>query len=1839
MNDNDLIGPPKPEQVGPPEPEQVGPPKPASYIPPEYKEALEQYPNVSARVNALKPEIDTAQTEYERALDDYNKTAQETVPPDLPWYGKITRFIYAGATSPLEDPYYKKAKQAEVLLPEKQQQVEQAYKNLQYSVWKRDVYLQAMTAINIGITPEELYQNFKAPIGNDSENLAYVQDVFKFISQQEPAFTTPEQTQQALAVLSQEPHAQPVAMASMTVDEIVKSLSTIAKPEMPPGMTSQQLLDAFGVSTKDELKDEYMRMLLEASQEQLATQLQFPEIHTPTIGEWTKALLLQTGLVVADAMETYSRWVSKPIAGAILTTVWPNRAMTDEFNQGYEDARRSGENVWLAMGRGFDAWKANWVTKLAVETICDPLTYVGFGFVSKALRPIPFVGKFLAGANDAIMDLSDRATMKFLEVWRSLPKSTSVLAETAAIQAKKEVITLAQAAHGGTFFGKLGAEAVSDSVNSAIDTFVRLGAKAEDSRIGTVAKYLLSRPYIEEVDISDLLKALHIDDISDETLVTINHLFEHMGKADLIVPGRLSTMETTQMVLEALGKSDATDEEFNLVSKWLTRLDTEAIEQAKSFFKPDVSVYESLNKLYKHVKNVVKAQRASSVYRRDWQHGLMNSLFMRLEAIPHISGLVTFDRMVVIPAARLYLFFAMYPIQNTVEVFYRGLLREVNMFPTLRLVPPFNLIPGVKREMGTVTRLFSVMFGDVPTAPWEALSARLEMDVVKLGESPKAWIENLPLVTKDIPGRIKDVRIGELLPPALRSMKSFINYWAGIQAEMRNWYLLRRAVDEMIKLNPDLCKQILNSVPDIAHEPLEGLTKSEVQEMQEIIRHVSFRGPEAILKQVQDGHSMAVGRAAARFRQVLSQCAAIPPELRRVMDIHLETALKDPDKFIGDIVSATSEMAIARRLYSVNFIKELVDELKQIPINKESDLMAVLQTLSNVNSAVPDIIHEIRAIATKHALDMEAAEKVKFHDIVSKKLSSYMYEVSELTKQMCEIIGKSDVKISEKRQAALTRLISSWQKQQRILFEAREAESKLFRERLPLKPRSGKANIKWWDEINIERDRIWENYRKSFYAVRNEQTAAVMALTRTGGVSYIPKVDKVLLPHIAYLFGSNVDDIVKSIYRQETMSLISKDEFIQLVKSRVDILGQKFGKVADDYGFTDEAVGECYDRIMRVMGFNPEDVDILTPQMAQLENIRIALHELRQTFELPPQTVDRINSWLKEIAENLDGINFQEVYDLKVKAMENARKLYSIDFTDYTDENAIDGFIKFFFPFWTYEFQRWPWLARNVLMRPGVGMLLSRVQQGTDYGYIRIPGTDYQIAPFRGTVFMNLFSRLTKRDYPEYYDAFPGSNVIDYLSKFGFFPGIHIMGPMVLFGTKLRRPVEWGELMPPFIQTPLMATVAMFPDSEVAHQICDLILPNRFREYLIAEELANMGFPGAKIIAKKRDNITLTSQEQEAYDTALRHIATYEAMEYQVALLRFNPREKEKFWELRAKMVQELTGLTPEQQKYIQLHTGITGKDLAFYLKDLTPLQQQLLIELDEADRWSRLTYPLLPVAEQEKAYRVMSFWDEVQTHSDLIRENINDINKQLKNNFLGNPDSINIKVWREQLVRLRSDLASFVDHLHSTDLYKEIPVTYEERMAEFAKDGSRQPTFGPLKELLWRYYSLKPEETIDPLTGERGLDWDTYFEQVDLIIESMSDELKQEFIGYIQRNWTDVEKLWWTVNREYIRKYRNIYDTLLTEQPIEHQLIIKEYYSTSDKDKREELAEYTDPATGRKIVSEFRDRLNTMRTNMRYLNPMLDAQLCLWGFTQNTLTPEADLLYKQYKQQLIDML
>jgi len=600
---------------------------------------------------------------------------------------------------------------------------------------------------------------------------------------------------------------------------------------------------------------------------------------------------------------------------------------------------------------------------------------------------------------------------------------------------------------------------------------------------------------------------------------------------------------------------------------------------------------------------------------------------------------------------------------------------------------------------------------------------------------------------------------------------------------------------------------------------------------------------------------------------------------------------------------------------------------------------------------------------------------------------------------------------------------------------------------------------------------------------------------------------------------------------------------------------------------------------------------------------------------------------------------YTKLQDIRQKAMDEAHTWYYKEFTDYTNGNAFDAIMKGAFPFWNYETQRWFWAPRSFVRNPGTFTALERWQDNTDYGYIPTPLNGVELNPFRGTIYGPFTTRLSRRDYPEYYDAWAGAEPVneffDWLSRYGFYLGGHMTIPMSLFG---GLETQVGESLPPIWETPLMVLQAAAPESDAVKMLTDHIFSDRFRTYMTIQEVIHLGGDGVVISAKMKENKPLTEEEQAVWDEARRSAAKFSILFENTGLFRLRRQEKQAVYDAATAYIEEKYGYTEDQQKWMRMH----GKRIWDQIGGMSLEDQRILEEL-EYFRYSGTIDRLLPGRQQLVLDKLTLAWNSVEKFVNTTIDRKMQLEKEFRAGALG-PDD-----YQNELRNLYDEQGQFIYNEMRDSLDEPLPeglskveeqafvkehsmMELEGRMRYYEKWGIPLPVLHPLKELLNLYYAIELKETIDPETGEKVKDWDTFWTQRQAIEEAVPDMWKGEFQTYMTKNETGLESIRRRVYQTYFNKYWWIYDQVLKGYNDDEQKLIKEYLSLEKRgvnlSRQAEIKATESEKTGNLIILGFRSEVSGARRALRYNNPTLDAWLFYWGRTASFETPEAEIIY-----------
>mgnify|MGYP004448640471 CR=1 FL=1 len=559
-------------------------------------------------------------------------------------------------------------------------------------------------------------------------------------------------------------------------------------------------------------------------------------------------------------------------------------------------------------------------------------------------------------------------------------------------------------------------------------------------------------------------------------------------------------------------------------------------------------------------------------------------------------------------------------------------------------------------------------------------------------------------------------------------------------------------------------------------------------------------------------------------------------------------------------------------------------------------------------------------------------------------------------------------------------------------------------------------------------------------------------------------------------------------------------------------------------------------------------------------------------------------------------INRQEAYDATLKK-------FALDFPDYERGTAFNSMMKAYFPFWTYEVHRLWYLPRQAIRTPGAYTTWGKYMDNTDNGYINVPGTSLEFNPLRGSI-SGVLRGLFYRDYPEFYDRFPMlASAMDQSNRFGFYPNILIQGALSLGGAQTGRS-QTGEMLFPLISAPLELFVAAFPNSGPGQAIQELLLPARFRDMVVAQQVSMGGeFSGPALLNKRYSNLPFTDEEQKAWNVAQRWPALFNVLNSQIALFRFRPEERKDFQRQVQLLYEEHLGIPIKMQNDAR-KAGLSITDIIG--SGLPPYLEALILDLEGAAEWRGLTTHLRESNTGQAMALIGLFWDNVDAERQTIKEEQEKLDYQVRSGVIRQQD------WEMKTRKLNRKLTDFIESSRKTDAYEDVPITFTERM-EFAAEHQLNPLIlHPLKELQNWYFDFKLEDKFNPKTGVLEPNFDELYAYRRAIELSVPNKMLAEFEDWVQRNDTPLEAHRRQDYEEYIQPYLDAFDFVLSTYDQADQDVIMKALSVEDPVKRAALREQT-TADGRQIVSMFESELGEFRINMRKLDPELDARLLFW--------------------------
>lgn len=1647
----------------------------------------------------------------------------------------------------------------------------------------------------------------------------------------------------------------PKPMHRIAIDEIVRMFTVKYEPKLPEGMTDEELFKAMALMgiPSDTLTEavqisELIKPLSEAASEQSA-QIEavlagLEEWKKPSLGIKEKLLftMMSPMQVAADMLMPYIEHVSYPLAGMAVYNIQRLIPGKQSLEADYNRRRAEGESVYNALKYAWQDWDAPWVAKLAIEILVDPLTYTPGILLSvpgKALRGTGVIGlrsmgRYMLAFNQGMWDVLDIPFGAFRAWWAGqrigikgftipgIPKTASQML-TSETDQFSGILFAGLTKHTGKALNMITAEDTTSFLVKSLEAARRAGPTTPEDIYVTFGRHLMDIAPMEPTDIMALNKTLGgrvaddqiipglVDDINNILRDTV----ENFGSLEINAKRLVTVLqvEDSPIVIRKAIKFLRQN-----TQKYAARIDS-VIELGKTTkISPQIRMWDTL---IGQQKQILQRTIGSEYYRSRRFSGIIAAMIKDMDRAERNFWRVRLDRYFIRPVAEAYLGNVSYAFWNIFEGMFVSALEGVipRRVKAVAFLDVFQGILGVDPAM-MKWALKKGYAGD-PSGMLRESSGKAGAYSLLPGWSFTKWLGKEWINVSDVWG---SAYRGNFL------MKKMSRYLAEYSVDVHGKNVLKEI------------ETLIGTPPKLVNAERIGLSEHVLkQELFNVL--TTGRGAKGIAA-LKEGLSNTALIEREQLK-ILSQATELPLEAKALMEqlIHSGTLIKTEQSIIHGCGQTADTALSALRNYPTRTpeaFSGLADTVSRYEMNTADDLMQVFQHYEVMVDTASELPSKLLSKAFDEADELKILGRFNQVEQLWKTSRKEMIEVLDSINGSMESVRmtlENNLHLLKPEQRGAMQSILEKSSARDALRKAWLVEDGSLLDdfwRLPRGERTPEVHT----ELRALRHEMWDGYRRERAVLGASEFQARRDYAQLYHNLPAPKflkvnaMDRALAPQdIANVMGCNVDALSSGI--MDVMSMQDKYYFVQMVKQQAERYPQYFA------GVTEEKIAVVYDDILRGLKMSPTKDIASQKVLQQIEGIKQRMISLRMTKSLSPAEEKALHGWIDNIAAGSERIIGKEgiVTDdawqgLRQKASEAAHTDYYKSFADYTNQNIIDTAGKFIFPFWTYHMYRWFYLSRLFIRKPGMAVAWGKYYNYSDYGYVHIPGTDLEINPFTGSVFGTSFG-LARHDFKSYYENLPYGlgEGLDFIQRRGFFPGIHIMLPIVLTPIFTGRPPELGEALPPLYRYGLnLLQVSPIPKvRETAKWLQDKMFHENFRDYYVTTIIDQMqteaggklvdGQSGANLWHKRMRGEKLTEEEQELWDKASYDTSWYNMLRSQFPIFRLRPEEMLESYQKVTALFEAQLGLTEEFQDYLWRH-NMKPTDIVGGL----PLDlRATLDEMWEWKIWFGRGQVLMPPDISSLYGLIDKYWGKIRGFQD------DRLTVQLETDqgFLTPTKEIHYdgREWRNQYASNWSEYVARAEGLEEDEEFADAidAITPEGQVRLMKELGFSAPVRHPMEEALDLYFSIELEKRTDPITGEEDWDYLGFWLNREAVRMALTEDQRADFAAYISRYQTPMERVFRDVSNRYLRGYRAVPRIIFDNYPEELQGLIKEFYAdTTSLTRKEEIkaVEYE----GRMLMSGYASKLTDMRLKLRLMSPELDKWLYIFGYTTTLQTPEA---------------
>ncbi len=493
---------------------------------------------------------------------------------------------------------------------------------------------------------------------------------------------------------------------------------------------------------------------------------------------------------------------------------------------------------------------------------------------------------------------------------------------------------------------------------------------------------------------------------------------------------------------------------------------------------------------------------------------------------------------------------------------------------------------------------------------------------------------------------------------------------------------------------------------------------------------------------------------------------------------------------------------------------------------------------------------------------------------------------------------------------------------------------------------------------------------------------------------------------------------------------------------------------------------------------------VIDAQVATLDDV---FDKMLKISDNPPVTVEQqgqIGNYFDRVGKQMENVpGFADAAKAaRIDAAKDTNVEFRKFFIDYDQRTTGDFIMQRLMPFWMYESRRWPRLIALAAKHPVMAKHFTLLGGEWDYGYQPLPWGGMEFNPAKGTIVGGL-RRTLSRDFPEMHSGYRGQveESLDWLGRFGFY-----FAPPITTGVNLLNGEIAGNLPAPL--TSLLYAAGSFTNLPAGLE--EIAFQSRFVDFLVDTAIVD-------VLGKSATDVRAAASAGDDEAIASLFLAKREAAKRlfaitQTGVLRYRPEVVRDFKGDVADAVEQFAGLDKSDLKDLE-RLGVPYWSVI----PVSGFQRKAIREAVGEDAYNVLvsrSISLRPIEEQKALRQVDEFWRRHEQVQNAFETEMLLLDNKYTEGEISGPQA------RRGYKDVLSRRAFAFDTIKNDERFADVPVTMQEKLEWTKRFNNPPPLVHPIDELQEAYYSISPDNYLDPTTNETN--WNQFYIARDTLLQ-----------------------------------------------------------------------------------------------------------------------------------------